>query len=79
MRRFILFVLISFRKDCESFISVSFELVRGELDDTSSMFGVVFNGISLFLITTLSPFEKCQTYSIINFLKFPLKYLDLFY
>ena len=33
MRWFMLFILISFRKDCGSFISVSFEFVRGELDD----------------------------------------------
>ena len=45
MRRF---TLISLRKDCGSFISVPFEFVRGELGDTSSMFRVVFNGISLF-------------------------------
>ena len=38
MRRFMLFILISFRKDCGSFISVSFEFLRGELDDTSSHF-----------------------------------------
>ena len=48
MRRFMLFILISLRKDCGSFISVQFEFVRGELGDTSSMFRVVFNGISLF-------------------------------
>ena len=48
MRRFMLFILISLRKDCGSFISVPFEFVRGELGDTSSMFRVVFNGISLF-------------------------------
>ena len=73
MRRFMLFILISFRKDCGSFISVSFELVRGELNYTSSMFRVLFKGISLFWITTLSPCEKRQTYSLINFLKFPLR------
>ena len=71
--RFMLFILISFRKDCGSFISVSFEFVRGELNDASSMFRVLFNGISLFWITTLSPCEKCQTYSLINFLKFLLR------
>ena len=48
MRWFMLLILISFRKDCGSFISVSFEFVRGELNDTSSMFRVLFNGISLF-------------------------------
>ena len=48
MRRFMLFILISLRKDCGSFISVPFEFVRGELGDTSSKFRVVFNGISLF-------------------------------
>ena len=48
MRRFMLFILISLRKDCGSLISVPFEFVRGELGDTSSMFRVVFNGISLF-------------------------------
>ena len=48
IRRFMLFILISLRKDCGSFISVPFEFVRGELGDTSSMFRVVFNGISLF-------------------------------
>ena len=48
MRRFMLFILISLRKDCGSFISVPFEFVRGELGDTSSMFRVVFNGILLF-------------------------------
>ena len=68
-----LFILISFRKDYESFISVPFEFVRRELDDTSSTFRVVFNGISLFWIKTLSPCEKHQTYSLINFLKFPLR------
>ena len=47
MRRFMLVILISFRKDCGSFISVSFEFVRGELNDTSSMFRVLFNGISI--------------------------------
>ena len=72
LRRFILFIRISFRRDCGSFISVLFEYVRGELDGTSSMFRVVFNGILLFWITTLSPCEKRQTYSLINFLKFPL-------
>ena len=48
MRWFMLFILISLRKDCGFFISVPFEFVRGELGDTSSMFRVVFNGISLF-------------------------------
>ena len=48
MRRFMLFILISLRKDCGSFISVPFEFVRGELGDTFSMFRVVFNGILLF-------------------------------
>ena len=48
MRRFMLFILISLRKDCGSFISVPFQFVRGELGDTSSKFRVVFNGISLF-------------------------------
>ena len=48
MRRFMLFILISLRKDWGSFISVPFEFVRGELGDTCSMFRVVFNGISLF-------------------------------
>ena len=48
MRRFELFILISLREDCGSFISVPFEFVRGELGDTSSMFRVVFNGISIF-------------------------------
>ena len=43
MRRF-----MSLRKDCGSFISVPFEFVKGELGDTSSMFRVIFNGISLF-------------------------------
>ena len=67
--------LISFRKDCGSFISVSFEFVRGELNDTSSMFRVLFNGngISLFGITTSSPCEKRQTYSSINFVTVPLR------
>ena len=36
------------QKKLQTFASVSFEFVRGELDDTSSMFRVVFNGISLF-------------------------------
>ena len=48
MRRFMLLILISLRKDCGSFISVLFEFVREEPGDTSSMFRVVFNGISLF-------------------------------
>ena len=48
IRRFMLFILISLRKDCGSFISVPFEFVRGELGDTSSKFRVVFNRISLF-------------------------------
>ena len=38
MRRFMLFMLISFRKDCGSFSSGPFAFVRGELDDTSCMF-----------------------------------------
>ena len=33
MRRFMLFILISLRKDCGSFISVPVEFVRGELGD----------------------------------------------
>ena len=67
--------LISFTKDYGSFISVSFEFVRGELNDATSMFRVLFkgNGISLFGITTLSPCEKRQTYSSINFLNVPLR------
>ena len=48
MRWFMLLILISFRKDCGSFISVSFEFVRGELNHTSSMFRVLFNGVLLF-------------------------------
>ena len=48
MRRFVLFILISFRKDYGCFFSVPFEFERGELDDTSSMFRLVFNRISLF-------------------------------
>ena len=48
MRRFILFILISLRKDCGSFISVPFEFVKGEPGDTSSIVRVVLNGISLF-------------------------------
>ena len=47
MRRFMLIILIYFRKDYGSFISVSFEFIRGELNDTSSMFRVLFNGILL--------------------------------
>ena len=42
------FILVSFRKDGGSFSQVPFEFVRGELDDTESMFRVVFNRISLF-------------------------------
>ena len=38
LRRFMLFILISFRKDCGSFSSGPFAFVRGKLDDTSSMF-----------------------------------------
>ena len=48
MRWFMLFILMSLRKDCGSFISVPFGFVRGELGDTSSLFGVAFNRISLF-------------------------------
>ena len=48
MKRFMLFILISFIKNYGSFILVSFEFVREELDDTSSMFRVAFNGILLF-------------------------------
>ena len=39
---------ISFKKDFGSFSSEPFEFLRGELDDTSSAFRVVFNGISLY-------------------------------
>ena len=48
MRQFMLTGLIYIRKDCRSFISVPFEFVRGELGDTSSLFRVVTNEISLF-------------------------------
>ena len=48
MRGFMYFILVSFRKDGGSFSPVPFEFVRGELDDTESMFRVVFNRISLF-------------------------------
>ena len=44
-----------------------------ELDDAYSMFRVVVNGIRLFWITTLSPCEKHQKYSLTKFLKFPLR------
>ena len=61
MRRFMLFILISFRKDCGSFSSGPFAFVRGELDDTSCMFWVVLDTISLFWLTKLSLCEKNQT------------------
>ena len=48
MTRFILFILISSRKDSGSFCSVQFEFVKDELDDAYYMFRAVFNGISLF-------------------------------
>ena len=48
MRQFMLFILIPFRKDCGCFFSVPCKFVRGEIDDASSMFEVVFNGISSF-------------------------------
>ena len=72
MTRFILFILISSRKDSGSFCSVQFEFVKDELDDAYYMFRAVFNGISLFWITALSLWEKHQTYSLINFPKFLL-------
>ena len=42
------FTSISFKKDFGSFSSEPFAFIRGELDDTSSVFRVVFNGISLY-------------------------------
>ena len=48
IRQFVLFILRSFRKDCGSFSSLLFELIRGVLDEAFPVLRVAFNSILLF-------------------------------
>ena len=69
-----LFILKSFRKDCASFSSLLFELIRRELDEAFPVLRVAFNGILLFWVTISSPCEKRQNLqSLINLLNLPFK------
>ena len=69
-----LFILKSFRKDCRSFSSLLFKLIRKELDKAFPVLRVAFNGILLFWVTISSPCVKHQNLqSLINLLKLPFK------
>ena len=48
MRRFMLFIVKSFRKECGSFSSLLLELIRRELDEAFSVLQVAFNVMLLF-------------------------------
>ena len=49
MRRFMLFIIKSFRRDCESLSSLLFEFIIGtELDEEFPVLRVAFNGFLLF-------------------------------
>ena len=73
MRRFMLFILKSFRKDYGSF-SLLFELIRREIDEAFPVFRFAVNGILLFWVTISSPWGNHQTLqSLINLLKLPFK------
>ena len=74
MRRFMLFIVKSFRKECGSFSSLLLELIRRELDEAFSVLQVAFNVMLLFWATIPSPCEKHQNLrSLINLLKLPFK------
>ena len=75
MRRFMLFILISFRKDCGSFSSLLFEFIRRELGEAFPVvLRVAFNGILLFWVIISSPCQKhLNLQSLIILLKLPFK------
>ena len=75
MRRFMLFIIKSFRRDCGSFSSLLFQIIiRTELDEEFPVLRVAFNGFLLFWVTISSPFEKHQNLqSLINLLKLLVK------
>ena len=73
MRRFMLFIPKSFRKNCGLFSSLLFERIRKKLDEAFPILRVAFS-ILLYSVTISSPREKHQNLqSLINLPKLPFK------
>ena len=78
MRRFMLFIPKSFRKNCGLFSSLLFERIRKKLDEAFPILRVAFS-ILLYSVTISSPREKHQNLqSLINLPKLPFKFPSSF-